>query len=217
MLELSAVSKSYVIKDRQIEVLKNVSLKIPRGEFVAVLGRSGSGKSTLLSLMSGLDVPSSGVIRFDGVEIQSMNEDELTLFRRDRMGFVFQSYHLIPSLNALENVLLPLELAHKRKDFGRAKDLLEMVGLKDRMNHRPSELSGGEQQRLSICRAVVHRPAFIFADEPTGNLDTNNGRVVMKLLREMKKDSTLIMVTHDRALADEAHRQIEIRDGEIFE
>jgi len=217
MLELSAVSKSYVIKDRQIEVLKNVSLKIPRGEFVAVLGRSGSGKSTLLSLMSGLDVPSSGVIRFDGVEIQSMNEDELTLFRRDRMGFVFQSYHLIPSLNALENVLLPLELAHKRKDFGRAKDLLEMVGLKDRMNHRPSELSGGEQQRLSICRAVVHRPAFIFADEPTGNLDTNNGRVVMKLLREMKEDSTLIMVTHDRALADEAHRQIEIRDGEIFE
>lgn len=217
MLELSAVSKSYVIKDRQIEVLKNVSLKIPRGEFVAVLGRSGSGKSTLLSLMSGLDVPSSGVIRFDGVEIQSMNEDELTLFRRDRMGFVFQSYHLIPSLNALENVLLPLELAHKRKDFGRAKDLLEMVGLKDRMNHRPSELSGGEQQRLSICRAVVHRPAFIFADEPTGNLDTNNGQVVMKLLREMKEDSTLIMVTHDRALADEAHRQIEIRDGEIFE
>jgi len=217
MLELSAVSKSYVIKDRQIEVLKNVSLKIPRGEFVAVLGRSGSGKSTLLSLMSGLDVPSSGVIRFDGVEIQSMNEDELTLFRRDRMGFVFQSYHLIPSLNALENVLLPLELANKRKDFGRAKDLLEMVGLKDRMNHRPSELSGGEQQRLSICRAVVHRPAFIFADEPTGNLDTNNGQVVMNLLREMKEDSTLIMVTHDRALANESHRQIEIRDGEIFE
>ncbi|MGA0163585.1 MAG: ABC transporter ATP-binding protein [Bdellovibrionota bacterium] len=217
MLELSAVSKSYVIKDRQIEVLKNVSLKIPRGEFVAVLGRSGSGKSTLLSLMSGLDVPSSGVIRFDGVEIQSMNEDELTLFRRDRMGFVFQSYHLIPSLNALENVLLPLELANKRKDFGRAKDLLEMVGLKDRMNHRPSELSGGEQQRLSICRAVVHRPAFIFADEPTGNLDTNNGQVVMNLLREMKENSTLIMVTHDRALANESHRQIEIRDGEIFE
>lgn len=217
MLELSAVSKSYVIKDRQIEVLKNVSLKIPRGEFVAVVGRSGSGKSTLLSLMSGLDIPSSGIIRFDGAEIQSMNEDELTLFRRDRMGFVFQSYHLIPSLNALENVLLPLELAHKRKDFGRAKDLLELVGLKDRMNHRPSELSGGEQQRLSICRAVVHRPAFIFADEPTGNLDTNNGRVVMNLLREMKENSTLIMVTHDRSLASEAHRQIEIRDGEIFE
>jgi putative ABC transport system ATP-binding protein len=217
MLELHSVAKFYEIESRRIEVLKKIDLRIGSGEFVAILGRSGSGKSTLLSLMSGLDVPSLGSIRVDGIEIQKMNEDELTLFRRDRMGFIFQSYHLIPTLNALENVLLPLELAQKRKDFSRATELLERVGLKDRMKHRPSELSGGEQQRLSICRAVVHRPAYVFADEPTGNLDTQNGQVVMQLLREMKEDSTLIMVTHDRLLAQQASRQIEIRDGEILE
>ena len=201
-----------------MEILRGIDLEVPRGEFVAIVGPSGSGKSTLLGLIAGLDSPTSGSIRLDGREITGLDEDALAAVRGRTVGFVFQSYQLIPTLTAEENVLLPLELtgsaAGGRK---RVRELLEIVGLADRGHHYPVQLSGGEQQRVALARAFVGRPPILLADEPTGNLDTANGRMVLDLLLELnrKEGTTLLLVTHDHDLTEQAHRRILLRDGRI--
>jgi len=198
-------------------VLKEVSLEIPAGQFVSIVGKSGSGKTTLLSLLAALDRPTSGELWWGDKRLDLLSEDELTQIRRDEVGFVFQGYHLIPSLTALENVLVPVELAGKSEQTGRAHDLLERVGLTPRKNHYPKQLSGGEQQRLAICRALVHQPRILFADEPTGNLDSESAEMVMRLLLEMREGVSFVLVTHDLELARLAERKIEISDGVIIQ
>nr|MDO8044922.1 ABC transporter ATP-binding protein [Candidatus Baldrarchaeota archaeon] len=200
--------------------LKNVNLKVYRGEMVAVVGPSGSGKTTLLNLIGTLDKPTSGKIYIEGEDITTKSEKELTLLRRRKIGFVFQFYNLIPVLTAYENVELPLLISGvpKKEREKRVRRLLEMVGLEDRMNHRPDELSGGEQQRVAIARALVNNPSIILADEPTGDLDTETGLMVVQLMRKLAKeeDSTVIMVTHDPQISEIADRIIYLRDGKII-
>jgi len=199
-----------------VDILKGLDFEIPRGQFVAIMGASGSGKSTLLGLLAGLDTPSEGSILVDGVDIAGMEEDRLALLRGQKIGFVFQSYQLIPTLTAEENVLLPIELAGDgRNGEERARRLLETVGLGDRLDHYPVQLSGGEQQRVALARAFVLAPPILLADEPTGNLDSANGRHVLDLLISLNKreGTTLILVTHDRALAEYADRVITLSDG----
>lgn len=215
MLRAKNISKSYFLSDRRIDVLKSVSLEINSSDFVSIIGKSGSGKSTLLSILSGLDHPTEGELYFKGVRFDQLNEDELTQYRRKEIGFVFQSFHLIPSLNALENVMVPAQLAGNDKAREKAESLLESVGLMDRAKHFPRELSGGEQQRVSICRALVNDPAILFADEPTGNLDSTNEENVMNLLKSMRGRCALVMVTHDMQLARQAEKILEIRDGRV--
>jgi putative ABC transport system ATP-binding protein len=192
---------------------------VKKGDFLAIQGSSGSGKTTLLSLLSGLDRADTGEIMFGGEDITSMSEDELALFRRKNVGIVFQSYNLIPTLNVLENIALPLfpESGNKKEMFELAKAAAESVGLCHRLNHYPSELSGGEQQRVGLARAMINDPGVIFADEPTGNLDTETGRKVMDLLKSLNKEKgmTIVMVTHDDGLAKEADRLIKIKDGVV--
>jgi putative ABC transport system ATP-binding protein len=212
------VTKRIDTATHTVEILKGIDFEIERGQFVAIMGASGSGKSTLLGLLAGLDSPSSGQILLDGVDITPLEEDELALLRGRKVGFVFQSYQLIPTLTAEENVLLPLELAGGSKDGrGRARDLLESVGLLDRRDHYPVQLSGGEQQRVALARAFVMRPPILMADEPTGNLDSTNGRLVLELLLRLnqREKTTLLLVTHDRELAAYADRRITLRDGAI--
>ncbi|MDX2182138.1 MAG: ABC transporter ATP-binding protein [Bryobacteraceae bacterium] len=199
-----------------VDILKGIDFEIPRGQFVAIMGASGSGKSTLLGLLAGLDTPSAGSILVDGVEIAGMEEDRLASLRGQKIGFVFQSYQLIPTLTAEENVLLPLELSGDgRGGADRARRLLETVGLADRLDHYPVQLSGGEQQRVALARAFVLAPPILLADEPTGNLDSTNGRHVLDLLMSLNKreGTTLILVTHDRSLAGYADRVITLSDG----
>jgi putative ABC transport system ATP-binding protein len=201
-----------------VDILRGIDLEVPRGQFVAIMGASGSGKSTLLGLLAGLDTPTSGSIELDGVEISNLPEDELALIRGQKLGFVFQSYQLIPTLTAEENVLLPHELTGGNGNgIGRARDLLTQVGLRDRMDHYPVQLSGGEQQRVALARAFMVKPPILMADEPTGNLDSTNGRQVLDLLLSMNRDqgTTLVLVTHDRELATYADRVITLRDGAI--
>lgn len=200
-----------------MEILRGLSFEVPRGQFVAIMGASGSGKSTLLGLLAGLDSPTSGEIWLDGVNIAPMEEDQLALLRGRKIGFVFQSYQLIPTLTAEENVLLPLELAGEDGNAGRARELLQAVGLGDRLDHYPVQLSGGEQQRVALARAFVLKPPLLLADEPTGNLDSTNGRHVLDLLISLnrREGATLILVTHDRALAGYADRIITVSDGMI--
>jgi putative ABC transport system ATP-binding protein len=216
-IELRQLTRRLPSGDRELTILDHVDLAIQPGEFVAVLGPSGSGKSTLLALMAGLDRPTSGEIRIDGEPIQAMSEDGLALLRRKKIGFVFQSFQLLSNLTARENVLLPIELLGLSRPFARADELLAAVGLADRGHHYPSQLSGGEQQRIALARAFAARPPILLADEPTGNLDGATGRRVLELLTELRagEGTTLVLVTHDPAVAALAGRQIHLRDGRI--
>jgi putative ABC transport system ATP-binding protein len=202
-----------------VDILKGISLTIPAGQFVAIVGASGSGKSTLLGLLAGLDTPSSGEIWLDGSPIHNLVESELAAVRGRKIGFVFQSYQLIQTLTALENVLLPYELNVKGNGIERARRLLEEVGLKERMDHYPVQLSGGEQQRVALARAFVVEPPIVMADEPTGNLDSTNGHLVLDLLLDRNKaaGTTLVLVTHDVEVASRADRRIVLKDGMIVE
>jgi putative ABC transport system ATP-binding protein len=211
------VTKRIDTATHTVEILKGIDFEIERGQFVATMGASGSGKSTLLGLLAGLDAPTSGQILLDGADITGLEEDELAVLRGRTVGFVFQSYQLIPTLTAEENVLLPLDLAGERHAGDRARDLLDRVGLLDRRDHYPVQLSGGEQQRVALARAFVMRPPILMADEPTGNLDSKNGRLVLDLLLQLnqREKTTLLLVTHDRELAAFADRIITLRDGAI--
>ena len=200
-----------------LEILKGIDLSIPSRQFVVIMGASGSGKSTLLGLLAGLDAPTSGTVAIDGEEISHLSEDALARIRAIKLGFVFQSYQLIPTLTALENVLLPHELHAADDGKPRAQELLASVGLEERMHHYPVQLSGGEQQRVALARAFMLRPPVILADEPTGNLDSATGARVMELLLELnrREGTTLVLVTHDASLAAHAERKILVRDGRI--
>jgi putative ABC transport system ATP-binding protein len=204
---------------RRVEILKGITMTIPSGQFVAILGASGSGKSTLLGLLAGLDTPSSGEIWLDGIPIHNLAEAELAAVRGEKIGFVFQSYQLIETLTALENVLLPYELNKEGSGIAQARQLLGEVGLTERVEHYPVQLSGGEQQRVALARAFVVEPPIVMADEPTGNLDSTNGRMVLDLLLERKRKAgtTLVLVTHDPEIASRADRKIVLRDGKILE
>jgi putative ABC transport system ATP-binding protein len=217
MIQATGVTKTIRNGAHRVDILKGIDLAIPAGQFAAVMGASGSGKSTLLGLLAGLDAPSSGSIKLDGEEISQLEEDELARLRGRKIGFVFQSYHLIPTLTAEENVLLPMELSGSGNGNGRARELLERVGLAERRHHYPVQLSGGEQQRVALARAFMVRPPILMADEPTGNLDSANGRHVLDLLLDLnrRERTTLVLVTHDRELAANADRRILLRDGEI--
>ncbi|MGC1296106.1 MAG: ABC transporter ATP-binding protein [Alloacidobacterium sp.] len=217
MIEVRGLKKSIRNGSRTVEILKGIDLIVPRGQFLAIMGASGSGKSTLLGLLAGLDAPTEGEVLVDGTEISRLPEDELAQVRGRKIGFVFQSYQLIPTLTALENVLLPYELNANGDGKKRAAALLEAVGLADRLNHYPVQLSGGEQQRVALARAFVVEPPIVLADEPTGNLDTTNGQHVLDLLTQRQREAgtTLILVTHDKQIADCADRRIFLRDGRI--
>ncbi len=202
-----------------VTILQDITFTIPSGQVVAIVGPSGSGKSTLLGLLAGLDRPTSGSIRLQGTDITMLNESDMARFRRQHIGYVFQAFHLLPTLTALENVLLPLELQGTADGSARATSLLQAVGLDHRLHHYPMQLSGGEQQRVALARAFISRPAFLLADEPTGNLDSQTGDRIIELLWELhaNQGSTLILVTHDPALAGQAQRILSLRDGRLID
>ncbi len=217
ILQTQAISKLYTIDDRKIVILDNVSLFVDEGEFVVISGSSGSGKTTLLSILSGLDKPSSGTVTLAGEDITSLDEDELAEIRNRTTGFVFQAFHLVPSLSALENVMFPAELSGDVQASSKAKNLLERVGLWQRRHNFPSQLSGGEKQRVALCRALINNPKIVFADEPTGNLDSKNSDEIVRLLLEMQHEynTTLIMATHSPEIAAMAQRRIVLYDGKL--
>lgn len=217
ILKTVDLCKSYGSDETKVDALKNANISINQGEFVAVVGASGSGKSTLLHLLGGVDKPTSGKVIIDGEDIYKLNEKQLAVFRRRKVGFVFQFYNLIPVLTAEENITLPLLLDNKKVDKEYLEDLLGILGLKDRRNHLPSELSGGQQQRVSIGRALAYKPSIILADEPTGNLDSKNSKEIVDLLRlsVQKYHQTLIMITHDLNIASQADRIISLEDGMV--
>jgi len=219
LIEVKGVRKWIQNGARRVEILKGISLTIPAGQFVAIVGASGSGKSTLLGLLAGLDSPSEGEIWLDGVPIHNLAEAQLAQVRGSKIGFVFQSYQLIQTLTALENVLLPHELNASGSGLAKARRLLAEVGLAERMEHYPVQLSGGEQQRVALARAFVVEPPVVMADEPTGNLDSTNGKLVLDLLldRNKRAGTTLVLVTHDPEVASRADRRIVLRDGMIVE
>jgi putative ABC transport system ATP-binding protein len=201
-----------------VEIIRDISFEIPDRQFAAIMGPSGSGKSTLLGLMAGLDWPTSGKIEIDGIDITTLDEDQMAILRGRKLGFVFQAYNLVPTLTAIENVMLPMELlGNENGASSRAEYLLESVGLLDRKTHYPAQLSGGEQQRVALARAFMMKPSILFADEPTGNLDSANGKHVLDLLWHLNKveGTTLVLVTHDDALAARADRRIVLNDGRI--
>ena len=215
MIELRGVSKTVESGGHPLTILHPLDLTIASGEFLAIVGPSGSGKSTLLGLLAGLDAPTTGEILIDGTDITRLNEDALARLRGEKIGFVFQFFHLVPSLTAVENISVPMEIAQRRDAAPRAKSLLAEVGLSDRGHHYPSQLSGGEQQRVALARALANDPRIVLADEPTGNLDSSTGRHIMDLLLEVRRSrgSTLILVTHDAELASLADSRLVLRDG----
>jgi putative ABC transport system ATP-binding protein len=219
MIEVRGVTKWIQNGSRRVEILKGIDLTIPAGQFVAIVGASGSGKSTLLGLLAGLDTPSEGEIWLDGTPIHNLEEEALAKVRGRKLGFVFQSYQLIPTLTALENVLLPFELNKPGNGVNQARALLTQVGLDERIDHYPIQLSGGEQQRVALARAFITEPPIVMADEPTGNLDSVSGEKVLDLLlgRNRNAGTTLVLVTHDLQVAALAHRKIVLRDGRIVE
>ncbi|HYO09841.1 MAG TPA: ABC transporter ATP-binding protein [Tepidisphaeraceae bacterium] len=219
IIETRGLTRRFRSGAKTITVLSDVTLSIARGEFVAVMGRSGSGKSTLLALLAGLDRPSEGSVSFDGEAIEAMSEDMLALLRRRKVGFVFQSFQLLGNFTALENVMLPVELLGGKDARGRAGALLERVGLAGRGHHYPSQLSGGEQQRVALARAFASDPAVLMADEPTGNLDGENGKIVLDMMLQLRRDhgTTLVLVTHDPGLAHLSDRVIRLRDGRVVD
>ena len=217
MIRVRGLSMRLASGGRGVDVLTDVSLDVPAGQFLAIAGPSGSGKSTLLGLIAGLDQPTAGQIEVAGVDVTALDEDGLARFRRDHVGYVFQSFHLLPTLTAQENVAVPLELAGDAGAAARAAALLAEVGLAERAHHYPVQLSGGEQQRVAVARAMARRPALLLADEPTGNLDSATGKQIIELLVGMNRrlGSTLVLVTHDAALAAHADRVVTLRDGRI--
>lgn len=217
MITVTQVSMVLAAGGRSITILDRVSFEIPAKQTVAIVGPSGSGKSTLLGLMAGLDRPTSGSIELDGTDITTMAESRMARFRREKIGYIFQSFHLIPTLTAMENVAVPLELSGERRADERAADLLATVGLADRMGHYPVQLSGGEQQRVAIARAFACRPPILLADEPTGNLDSSTGAHIVELLLALHRDygTTLVLVTHDTSLASSMQRVLSLRDGRL--
>ena len=218
MIEIIRLIKTLHGGGHKVEILKSLDLAIPSGQFIAITGHSGSGKTTLLSLIAGLDTPTSGTIHIDGQDITKLNEDELALLRGKRFGFIFQNFHLIPTLTALENVVLSAELNNTPGATKKSEDLLGMVGLGDRMQHYPGQLSGGEQQRLSLARAFINEPDIILADEPTGNLDSKNSDRIIKLIRELHrvKQATIVLVTHETQVANQSQRILTLEDGQII-
>ena len=215
MIQIRNLSMRLVSGGRPVVILKEINLDVPKGQFLAVMGPSGSGKSTLLGLIAGLDLPTSGSISLNGTSLTGLGEDELTRLRGRMIGFVYQSYHLIPTLTALENVAVPLELARDENAFERARELLISVGLQDRGHHYPVQLSGGEQQRVALARAIARRPPILLADEPTGNLDSATGQKVIDLLIRIHEErgNTLVLVTHNLTLAHRADRVVTLTDG----
>jgi putative ABC transport system ATP-binding protein len=219
LLKTEHLTKTYGFKETAVKALKPTDIEIRKGEFTAIIGPSGSGKSTLLHLLAGLDKPSAGQVFINGTNIYSMSEKELSRFRRRNIGFIFQFFNLIPILNVEENIKLPLLMDRKKVDQDYIDELMETLGLKDRRKHLPGEISGGQQQRVSIARALANKPSIIFADEPTGNLDSKNSAEVLELLTQSIKkfNQTLVMITHDPNVASCADRIITISDGEIIE
>jgi len=219
MLVARELTQEYRSGGGALAVLRDVSFTIPQGSFVAIVGPSGSGKTTLLGLLAGLDTPTHGDVLLDGQSLGALDEDARARLRGEKVGFVFQSFQLIPTLTAIENVQVPLELRGERGAEARARELLERVGLGDRVAHFPSQLSGGEQQRVAIARAFVNRPRILFADEPTGNLDAGSGARVVELLEALNRESgsTVVLVTHDPTLASRADRLIRLADGRVVE
>ena len=219
MIRLRGVSKTVQSGGQPLTILHPLDLDVARSQCLAIIGPSGSGKSTLLGLIAGLDAPTSGQILIDGVDITALDEDTLARLRGEKIGFVFQFFHLVPSLTALENILVPMEIAGRRDARSRAQLLLDEVGLHDRGHHYPSQLSGGEQQRIAIARALANDPPLILADEPTGNLDTSNGRNILELLLTVRKarGATLVIVTHDASVAAVADARLTLRDGRPVE
>ncbi len=217
LLEVSNVSKTYGSGEAAVKALKKVSFSVPKGEYVAIVGESGSGKSTLLNMIGALDTPTSGKVVISGKEIFSMNDRKLTIFRRRNIGFIFQAFNLIPELTVEQNIVFPVLLDYQKPDSKYLEELLSVLNLKERRNHLPSQLSGGQQQRVAIGRALFTRPALILADEPTGNLDSQNTSEVIALLKEASKkyEQTIIMITHSRSIAQTADRILQVSDGEL--
>lgn len=217
MLEIKNVSKTYGQGTAKVVALSNVSFRVDEGDFIAIMGPSGSGKSTLLNVIGGLDYPSSGEVILDGKRIDNLDENDFVDIRRNKIAYVFQQYHLLPSLTALENVMLPLIFCGLKKEEERALEMLEEVGLGGRTEHKPSQLSGGEQQRVAIARALVNSPALILADEPTGNMDQETGREILGLFQQLNEDGrSIIVVTHDPGIAQHAREIIVLQDGRII-
>ena len=217
IIEMKGISKVYGEGENKLYALRDVNLEIEKGSVVSVIGASGSGKSTLLNIMGGVDKPTEGTVIFDGEEITNFSDDKMSEFRRKKIGFIFQSYHLIPVLTVEENITMPVLLDGKKPDKEYIDHVIEMLGLSDRVKHLPNQLSGGQQQRTAIARALANKPSLILADEPTGALDSKNGQEVMDLLMKSVNDigQTLVIITHNNDIADMASRKIEIKDGQI--
>lgn len=215
LLEVKELCKTYGSGDTAVQALKNVSFSVPKGEYVAIVGESGSGKSTLLNMIGALDAPTSGKVMIDGKDIFSMNDRKLTVFRRRNIGFIFQAFNLVPELTVEQNIIFPMLLDYQKPNKKYLEELLAVLNLKERRNHLPSQLSGGQQQRVAIGRALITRPSLILADEPTGNLDSQNSREVIALLKESSKkyEQTIIMITHSHSIAQVADRVLQVSDG----
>lgn len=218
-LEVKHICKTYGTGETAVKALKDVSFSVPKGEYVAIVGESGSGKSTLLNMIGALDSPTSGKVLIDGKDIFSMNEGSLTIFRRRNIGFIFQAFNLIPELTVEQNMIFPVLLDYKKPDMVYLEELLTVLNLRERRNHLPSQLSGGQQQRVAIGRALITRPSLILADEPTGNLDSQNSREVIALLKSASKkyEQTILMITHNRAIAQSADRVLHVSDGQLMD